>query len=301
MKNIFKLQLIILACLSLQATAQVKNTYSFAQGDTTQVTISWDAWAVSGDPILGCNIYRLENPNEPLNVELITSTDSTYKFIDNTTFNPYFPPKYLIRAVRSSDTLDVAYADAFTSIEFKTLESGTLIVELVVWNPDTCCIGVFVYHDDIVYGFITYNNPFIFSPAQLATPGHYDSFTLRFLSDMGFYANLKFTEDFITNLYTTVGISEMPEIANQIGIYPNPANDQITFTLEHKEHHRNIELRCYNLLGRLQYQAKVVTNHDGVQNPIGITTNVNNWPPGIYIAVVYSDGKPVGSEKFVVY
>jgi len=31
-----------------------------------------------------------------------------------------------------------------------------------------------------------------------------------------------------------------------------------------------------------------------------VSTDVSNWPPGLYIAVVLSDGKPVGRGKFVV-
>jgi len=79
-----------------------------------------------------------------------------------------------------------------------------------------------------------------------------------------------------------------------ITIYPNPAKDQITFVLENTRHHRNIELRCFNLLGMQQYQTKI---QRGQQHA---SANVSNWPPGMYIAVVYSDGKPVGRGKFVV-
>ena len=32
-----------------------------------------------------------------------------------------------------------------------------------------------------------------------------------------------------------------------------------------------------------------------------ISMNSINWKPGIYIAVLYSEGKPVGKEKFIVY
>ena len=79
-----------------------------------------------------------------------------------------------------------------------------------------------------------------------------------------------------------------------ITIYPNPAKDQITFTFENTEHHKNIELRCFNLLGVLQHQIKV---QRGQQQ---YSANIKNWAPGIYIAVVYSDGNPVGRGKFVV-
>jgi hypothetical protein len=49
-----------------------------------------------------------------------------------------------------------------------------------------------------------------------------------------------------------------------------------------------------------QHQVSVASNPNGVKNPVGLTANVSNWPPGMYIAVVYSNGKPVGRGKFVV-
>jgi hypothetical protein len=79
-----------------------------------------------------------------------------------------------------------------------------------------------------------------------------------------------------------------------ITIYPNPASDHITFALENTEHHRNIELRCYNLLGMQQHQTTILRGQQQA------TISVSTWPPGMYVAVVYSDGRPVGRGKFVV-
>jgi len=79
-----------------------------------------------------------------------------------------------------------------------------------------------------------------------------------------------------------------------ITFYPNPAKDHITFALENTEHHRNIELRCFNLLGMQQHQSKILRGQQQA------TANVNAWPPGMYVVVVYSDGRPVGRGKFVV-
>jgi hypothetical protein len=75
---------------------------------------------------------------------------------------------------------------------------------------------------------------------------------------------------------------------------PNPASDHITFALENTEHHRNIELRCYNLLGMQQHQTKILRGQQQA------TISVSTWPPGMYVVVVYSDGRPVGRGKFVV-
>jgi len=79
-----------------------------------------------------------------------------------------------------------------------------------------------------------------------------------------------------------------------VTIFPNPAKDHITFALENTEHHRNITLRCFNLLGMQQHQTQILRGQQQA------SANVSNWPPGMYIAVVLSDGKPVGRGKFVV-
>jgi hypothetical protein len=79
-----------------------------------------------------------------------------------------------------------------------------------------------------------------------------------------------------------------------ITIYPNPAKDHITFALENTEHHRNIEMRCFNLLGMLQHQTKILRSQQQT------SANVSAWPPGMYVVVVYSDSRPVGRGKFVV-
>jgi hypothetical protein len=80
-----------------------------------------------------------------------------------------------------------------------------------------------------------------------------------------------------------------------ITIYPNPAKDHITFALENTEHHRNIELRCFNLLGMQQHQTTILRSQHQT------SANVSAWPPGMYVVVVYSDGRPVGRGKFVVH
>lgn len=275
------LPLIILVCLSLQLTAQIKNTYSFAHGDTTQVTISWDAWAVSGDPILGCNIYRIENTDVPLNATLITSTDSTYQFIDDTEFDPYFPPKYTIMAIRSSDTLEVAYAHGFSQIIFSTTGTDTLQIELVMWNADMCCLGVYIYLDDIIAGLMEYNDPFIITfPPGIPLFGGYDDFKLQFFSEFGSYADLNISLDFILYFLTTVGISEIEEPAHQLSIFPNPLTESsaLSFYLADGSH---TQVEIFNLAGR-----KVKSVFEGYL-PAGshkISLNKNELAPGLYFS-----------------
>lgn len=91
-------------------------------------------------------------------------------------------------------------------------------------------------------------------------------------------------------------INESKRVENNfcITIFPNPAKDHVTFALDNREQHRNIELRCFNQLRMQLHHTKIISGQQQV------STDVSNWPPGLYIAVVLSDGKPVGRGKFVV-
>ena len=100
-----------------------------------------------------------------------------------------------------------------------------------------------------------------------------------------------------------VGIDEMPtpeeyyESLKWIPIkaYPNPVREgEITFEFENTEHHRDMELRCYDLLGELVYSEKVYC-HQGESR-----VSTAGWPPGMYVAIIYSNGGAVGKCKFVV-
>jgi hypothetical protein len=80
-----------------------------------------------------------------------------------------------------------------------------------------------------------------------------------------------------------------------ITAYPNPARErEVTFEFENTEYHQNMELRCFNVYGEPVHKEKVY-KHQGESK-----INISNWQKGIYIAIVYSNGLPVGRCKFVV-
>ncbi len=102
-------------------------------------------------------------------------------------------------------------------------------------------------------------------------------------------------------VWTNIGDAPSPkeyyESIRKIPIkaYPNPVTQgTITFEYENTEHHRNMELRCFNIYGDeihkervYQYQGKSIVD-------------ISSWQKGMYVAVVYSDCLPVGQCKFVV-
>ncbi|MCF8366643.1 MAG: T9SS type A sorting domain-containing protein, partial [Bacteroidales bacterium] len=84
-----------------------------------------------------------------------------------------------------------------------------------------------------------------------------------------------------------------------IKAYPNPVpkafgRRQLTLEFENTDHHSNMELRCYDDFGRQIHSQKIYKGQQDME------VDVSGWPPGIYIAVVYSDGSVRGKAKFVV-
>jgi len=80
-----------------------------------------------------------------------------------------------------------------------------------------------------------------------------------------------------------------------IKAYPNPVNgNEVTFELQNTEHHKNMELKCFDVFGKDVYVEKVY-QHQGVAK-----INISNWKSGIYFTIIYAEGKPIGECKFVV-
>ena len=75
---------------------------------------------------------------------------------------------------------------------------------------------------------------------------------------------------------------------------PNPANHEVKFMLKNTAYHKNITLVCYNINGRQMESLHVNT---GIEE---VSMNVSTWTPGMYMTVVYSGNKKVGSTRFVV-
>jgi len=80
-----------------------------------------------------------------------------------------------------------------------------------------------------------------------------------------------------------------------VKVYPNPVTEgSVTFEFENTEHHRNMELKCFNLYGEMVHNAKVYRYQEKTE------VNISGWRKGMYFGVVYSGGKPVGKCKFVI-
>ena len=74
---------------------------------------------------------------------------------------------------------------------------------------------------------------------------------------------------------------------------PNPATEQVRFMLKNTEHHKNINIICYDTHGR---QMSMVGVNSGITDK---TMDISSWSPGIYMAIVYAGNQRVGSARFI--
>lgn len=106
----------------------------------------------------------------------------------------------------------------------------------------------------------------------------------------------------ITDCLVVVGTDDVPAPGEyyaglstiSIVAYPNPAKSRITFSLGNTENHSDIELVCYDALGRKTHSEKIY--HMQTQT----TMDIAKWNAGIYVAKVISSGKEVGQCRFVI-
>jgi len=163
----------------------------------------------------------------------------------------------------------------------------------------------------------TYDNYYVFAASIEETKGDKDIYVYKIdenLNDVPFdptphtydslcpggiqSSTIDLSDCFIwTNIGDAPSPKEYYESIRKIPIkaYPNPVSDgSITFEYENKEHHRNIELRCFDIYGQEVHSEKIY------QYQQESLVNINKWQKGIYFAVVYSKGMPVGRCKFVV-
>jgi len=95
-------------------------------------------------------------------------------------------------------------------------------------------------------------------------------------------------------LYTSIE-NEKQINYGSFNVYPNPASKGgITFGFENTEHHNNIELKCFDLYGKEILSEKVYSYQTEA------IVDISTIKQGMYVAVIYSNGFPVGECKFVV-
>ena len=78
-------------------------------------------------------------------------------------------------------------------------------------------------------------------------------------------------------------------IAQQIKIFPNPANDVLTLNTGNL---KNIQLELFDISGRKLFQQKVSYSQENV--------DVSSFANGVYICTITSNNQTVKREKIVI-
>ncbi len=126
-----------------------------------------------------------------------------------------------------------------------------------------------------------------------STHGLFESLMI-YIKEFKQHVLLCYTRDDISNCDVITQLSESTELP-EIKLFPNPVTDgQITFEFQYTKHQRDMELRCFDVFGKEVHSEKVYQFQEEIK------VDIQNWPKGIYFAIVYSGGLPIGDIKFVV-
>ncbi len=103
--------------------------------------------------------------------------------------------------------------------------------------------------------------------------------------------------DIITDIKDVPTLEEYNADRKKVHIFafPNPAlSNDITLQFKNSEFFNDLELKCFDVFGKLVHEEKVYRHHGESK------VDVSKWNVGIYIAIIYSKNKVVGQSKFVV-
>ncbi|MBC8487043.1 MAG: T9SS type A sorting domain-containing protein [Bacteroidetes bacterium] len=270
--------------------------------------------AINDSVLMGVGMRRLEGPmeNSLLMFFDIEGNELGYNQIPNEAIEPDISQNYILDIETINDSLFIAA----TSVGYNntTFPSAEIIIDT------SSNIFNYSYHigtNGHNYLCKTFDNNFVFTTGIDENKGDDDIYVYKIdenLEDVPFdptphtYDSLcpggiqSSTIDLTDCLvWTNIGDAPSPqeyyESIKQIPIkaYPNPVNGgEVTFEYENTEHHRNIELKCFDIYGELVHKEKVY-RYQGES-----VVDVSSWKNGMYVAVVYSEGMPVGQCKFVI-
>jgi hypothetical protein len=103
--------------------------------------------------------------------------------------------------------------------------------------------------------------------------------------------------DLLTGIDEIPSLEEFNKQKNQITIsaFPNPATDgSFTLAFTNTQSFSDMELKCFDVFGKQIHSERIYQNQGESK------LDVHTWNSGVYVAIVYSKGVPVGQCKFVV-
>ncbi|MCK4819024.1 T9SS type A sorting domain-containing protein, partial [bacterium] len=273
--------------------------------------------AINDSVLMGVGVRRAYNSTNEDNAILMFYNDNGVEIGFNEIFNDQIGTEIkgsdIRNIVRINDSLFMTSSQF--GPDFSANPIGELIIDSAanVYNLQSHpnCLG-FTYgliktSDSNYVSAVTYSNGYpdwdiyvykIDENLELVpfdpTPHTYDSLCTGGIQS----GTIDLTSCFVwTNIGDAPSPKEYYESIRKIPVkaYPNPVtHGTITFEYKNTEHHRNMELRCFDIYGQLVHKERVY-RYQG--NSI---VDVGSWSKGMYVAVVYSNGLPAGQGKFVV-
>jgi hypothetical protein len=98
----------------------------------------------------------------------------------------------------------------------------------------------------------------------------------------------------IDSLYTSIENKKQINYG-RFSVYPNPVTQgQVTFGFENTTDQNDLELKCFDLYGK-EIFSKNIYGHQTES-----VVDLSRFNEGMYVAVIYSKGFPVGECKFII-
>ena len=194
---------------------------------------------------------------------------------------------------------EILIDSTYSVIDYLSHENTTSNIARITPLPDSSYLFATNFYvnppSNYNRNILLYNLNADLSPAQIDTnPHNYDS-----LCD-----NLPIVSDTIylddCDIVTEVAEIPMPDEyyssinAIPLHIFPNPTTGSITFEFENIEHHDDIIISCYDIVGQKVFEQQLIPEQSI------INSNVVSWNSGIYIAIVRSSKGGNSIEKFIV-
>ncbi|MCK9451447.1 MAG: T9SS type A sorting domain-containing protein [Bacteroidales bacterium] len=233
MKNLFLI--IALSLVGNQLFAQLQSSHAIAVGTPDGVTISWDAYSDQIE-IEGCFLYKKVTRYEEyelLTPELLVSSDSSFAYTDNGSFDPEYPPIYALHVQTPDSTYIIDKVYGFQDVSFEVMSDSMVVMRLTGWNTTLCCHMAKLFIEGIFIGDIMYNNPFTY-PFEFPASSHpgYDIYLTFEDNDwMPDYAEFKIKGTYLKYMIDLVGDSEFEAKSETFKLFPNPAATEVSIQL----------------------------------------------------------------------
>ncbi|MCD4682079.1 MAG: T9SS type A sorting domain-containing protein [Bacteroidales bacterium] len=230
--------------------------------------------------------YNEYNGSDPL--DLIVADDN----------NIYFSRYSSYSLVKTNDSGDIVWTSGIfssghyiNSMQFyynKLIVTGSLASKYyfsIVDTTDGAVDTTFLFNNDYCTSF---GAGMVVNGNDLYIAGHFKE--TDSIDDFDIFLNKYSLDTILTEI-----------IANnndfiEFNCYPNPSNsDYITIEVQEANYYHNLQIKFYDITGRLVQEQKLIQNH------ITNIVDISEWKKGIYMAILYNDSSAKGQMKIIIH